>query len=140
MRTPRVLALAGTILVVLGACTSGGGATAAPTTAAPTATAAATTVDGPTEGTLVSNTTRSGHFLSEWMRTAGKSEPDVKLPGSGTCGSTASQTKSSASNPPPTNKKYRSKGISNTTLPARTWIIRLTSDIAIGSVRRLTVQ
>ena len=50
----------------------------------------------------VSNTTASGSFRSEWIRTGGKSVAEVSVLGSGTGVSAAFAIKSSPSNDPPT--------------------------------------
>jgi len=89
--------------------TAGGAAIAAG--AGPAATTAFATGTDALTGTLVSKTTLSGNFRSEWIRTVGKSDPEVKAPGSGTWGSTAFEISSKVNKAPPTYIKYRSKGI-----------------------------
>ena len=65
--------------------------------------AAATTGIGADETVeFVSNTTRSGSFLSVCIRTGGKSVPDVSVLGSGIWGSTALDIKINESKVPPT--------------------------------------
>jgi hypothetical protein len=63
---------------------------------------------------LVSKTTGAGHFRSEWILMTALSIFASLPPVSATdiFGATASATNSSASNTPPTNKKYRAKSIS----------------------------
>src|SRR3984893_7837076 len=65
-------------------------------------------------GMLVSKTTRSGHFRSEWILMTDLSTPVLVLSASatGNVGRAPSTTNRSASNTPPTNRKYRAKGIS----------------------------
>src|SRR5262249_5150565 len=67
---------------------------------------------------LVSKTTRSGSLRSEWMRTGGNSVADVSVLGSGACGSTKFEIRSSPTKIPPTYKKYRNKRML-TPLPPR---------------------
>ena len=57
---------------------------------------------------------RSGHFRSECMRIMGGGT-SVVASATGNVGRQASATKSSASNTPPTQRKYRARGICNST-------------------------
>jgi hypothetical protein len=67
------------------------------------------TAPGTIVGRPVSNTTRSGHFRSVWIRIGGKSVPAPS--GTGIFGKTPFTTNISASKTPPTKQKYRAKGI-----------------------------
>src|SRR5229473_8588652 len=70
-------------------------------------------------GRLVSKTTRSGHLRSDWILMPDLDGPASALSTStGNFGSTSLLRSSSASRTPPTNKKYRAKGISGS-LPPR---------------------
>jgi hypothetical protein len=86
-------------------------------------------------GRLVSKTTRSGHFRSDWILMPDLEGPVSALSAStGNFGRTPLLRNNSASRTPPTNKKYRATGILRfAPIRAGARTTRLTGDGAIGS-------